>query len=152
MKICSKCKLSKEEHEFHARRYASGAMGLQSFCKSCSSSTRNSYYKKNTVKEKAYDRNRKKKIKEFLWDLKRKPCADCGKSFHPICMDFDHRENKKFEISDGIVNGFSKKKLLEEIKKCDLVCACCHRLRTFERSCKFDKNAQVGELADPLDK
>lgn len=59
---------------------------------------------------------------------------DCGGTFDPVCMDFDHRpgELKLFNIAAW--RQYSAKvttaKLLTEIAKCDVVCANCHRLRT----------------------
>lgn len=57
---------------------------------------------------------------------------DCGNRFPPECMDFDHRpgEIKLFGISAS-VQGWQK--MLDEIVKCDLVCANCHRIRTKAR-------------------
>jgi len=51
-------------------------------------------------------------------------------------MDFDHREGeeKLFNISALNANRWvSVAQLLAEIKKCDLVCANCHRERTHQR-------------------
>jgi hypothetical protein len=58
-------------------------------------------------------------------------CADCGEK-DPIVLDFDHRDRKEkhFQIGDTARFGWSKKKLLEEVEKCDVVCANCHRRRT----------------------
>lgn len=61
------------------------------------------------------------------------PCADCGGFFPHYVMDFDHVRGVK---SGGIAQGarnWPKAKLAEEIAKCDLVCANCHRIRTFNR-------------------
>ena len=66
--------------------------------------------------------------------LKDKPCADCGNSFPPIAMDFDHREeNEKTGTISSLVYNRSMEEILEETKKCDVVCACCHRIRTYAR-------------------
>lgn len=48
-------------------------------------------------------------------------------------MDFDHRpgETKLFDICLGY--RYSRKKLDAEIAKCDVVCANCHRDRTYKR-------------------
>jgi hypothetical protein len=71
-----------------------------------------------------------------LWldGLKAKPCQDCGGTFPPECMDFDHKPG--FEKRRKVAGLFtcSKAKVLSEIEKCDLVCANCHRTRTVRRN------------------
>jgi 5-methylcytosine-specific restriction endonuclease McrA len=57
------------------------------------------------------------------------PCVDCPES-DPIVLDFDHRENKEFDISVYLRSGGSLKKLVLEIAKCDVRCANCHRRKT----------------------
>lgn len=50
-------------------------------------------------------------------------------------MDFDHRDpsTKEFEICQGAnKNAVSQERLLLEIDKCDVVCANCHRLRSWK--------------------
>jgi len=49
-------------------------------------------------------------------------------------MHFDHRpgEIKEFEIGFA-VRGYSRRRILAEIAKCDLVCANCHAVRTYRR-------------------
>jgi hypothetical protein len=69
-------------------------------------------------------------------ELKSSPCHDCGKVFPPECMDFDHRDPAMKKIGIGFLRtmGVAQKQvLLDEIAKCDLVCACCHRIRTGAR-------------------
>jgi len=78
--------------------------------------------------------SRKKKIEKFV-ELKRKSiCADCGVSGkkHPEIMDFDHLRDKSFNVGSGVTR-FSKAKMLEEMQKCEIVCANCHRIRTAKR-------------------
>jgi hypothetical protein len=70
----------------------------------------------------------------FVREYKDRPCVDCGKSYPYYVMDFDHRDPtlKVFSIGhDGAK--FSYKKLKEEIEKCDVVCANCHRERTHSK-------------------
>lgn len=71
--------------------------------------------------------------RQQIYLLKSGPCIDCKQTFNPWQMDFDHRptEEKLFAVASGI--SFNLNKLLEEIKKCDLVCANCHRDRTYRR-------------------
>lgn len=59
------------------------------------------------------------------------PCADCNQRFNHVAMDFDHRENKKFTISNNMTLNIEK--ILKEINKCDVVCSNCHRVRTHNR-------------------
>lgn len=70
----------------------------------------------------------------FIAELKNRPCMDCQGWFHPVQMDFDHRPNeiKKFGISTRYCA--TLKRILKEMKKCDIVCANCHRLRTLRRN------------------
>jgi hypothetical protein len=58
-------------------------------------------------------------------------CAICGNTFEDCCYDFHHMnpDEKEFNISSGNVN--SAKNWLhvrDELKKCVLLCANCHRL------------------------
>ena len=61
-------------------------------------------------------------------------CIDCGES-RPATLQWDHRDPslKKFAISDAIRQGHSKKRILEEMAKCDVRCANCHAIRTAEQ-------------------
>src|SRR5688500_11327421 len=63
------------------------------------------------------------------------PCADCRGSFATQAMDFDHLPGQtKSKNVSLLVSGFSTvTALLVEINKCEVICANCHRLRTFER-------------------
>jgi len=56
---------------------------------------------------------------------------DCGGSFPPECMDFDHRnpEEKSGDIS-RLSYKAGEQRFLAEIAKCDVICANCHRIRT----------------------
>lgn len=58
------------------------------------------------------------------------PCADCGRVYPFYVMEFDHvRGEKAFNIGGAKV---SRKRLLDEIAKCDVVCSNCHRERTWK--------------------
>lgn len=63
-------------------------------------------------------------------------CIDCGYEGPPFMFDFDHRDPtlKSFGLSDdGHTKGINN--LREEARKCDLVCANCHRMRTHVQRC-----------------
>jgi hypothetical protein len=98
------------------------------------------YYKTNSTKLKAQIAasrvKRRVSLREFLDDLKNHPCVDCGNTFPPECMDFDHipeRGEKLFNIGETWGGSYSKKRILAEVEKCELVCSNCHRMRTRQR-------------------
>lgn len=71
-------------------------------------------------------------FRDWTASLKRAPCVDCGDAFHPAAMDFDHVHGKKlFSISNGWQH--TQAEVSAELAKTELVCACCHRLRTETR-------------------
>lgn len=71
-------------------------------------------------------------IRQFVRQQKDKPCCDCGVKFHFAAMEFDHvRGPKKFELSNA--GSRSIKSVTSEIEKCDVVCANCHAVRTYNR-------------------
>lgn len=131
MKVCSFCKISKMESEFHKKTASSD--GLRDKCKDCAKAYIRKHYRDNKqyYVDKATEgakrsRNRISKIKDT-------PCMDCGLRFPPECMDFDHvRGEKKFNVSQ-MARLNSEERTSKEIEKCDIVCANCHRIRTTKR-------------------
>ncbi len=92
---------------------------------------RRKHYRSN----KAQYLERNKKVRElrkkWLKEKKDVPCFDCGNKFPSYVMDFDHRDPKsKMGLVSRLVR-WSWKKLEEEALKCDVVCANCHRIRTY---------------------
>ncbi len=73
-----------------------------------------------------------KKTQAFIELLKAMPCEDCGGTFPPECMDYDHVRGRK-HAGIAHMKRYALPKLLAEILKCDLVCANCHRVRTRKR-------------------
>jgi len=48
-------------------------------------------------------------------------------------MDFDHLRDKRMTIALMASSGYRLEVLKEEVGKCELVCANCHRDRTYKR-------------------
>ncbi|MEK6208432.1 MAG: hypothetical protein AABM32_12420 [Chloroflexota bacterium] len=92
-----------------------------------------SYYAEHRDEEIERVRVRQTATLEFLRDLRRRPCEDCGRSFPPWVMDFDHRDpkTKSFALAAGHALLKARDVLIAEIAKCDVVCANCHAIRTF---------------------
>ena len=61
------------------------------------------------------------------------PCLDCNKFYPSYVMDFDHVRGIKNKNVSSMLKKGSRKQIWEEIEKCDLVCANCHRIRTHNR-------------------
>lgn len=132
-KVCYGCNLRKDESEFH--RESKRKDGLASQCKEC----RSGHYKKTYPSKKQHIRElvdaRRRDLAEKVNNLKQKPCMDCGFPFPPYVMDFDHRggEEKEAGIARMVWSTVSWARIEAEIAKCDLVCANCHRIRTYKR-------------------
>lgn len=135
MKVCSSCHVKKPEEEFPPKRKNSG----NGRCKECCRDYGKQHYKNN--KRLYLSRNKRTVDRRRDWynELKTRPCADCGNTFPPCVMEFDHRdgEEKLYTVSFLVTRRIvAKKTMLAEIAKCDLVCANCHRLRTCKRNHK----------------
>jgi hypothetical protein len=66
------------------------------------------------------------------------PCTDCGVKYPHYVMDFDHLGDKSFNVSQAS-HWTSLEAVKKEIAKCELVCANCHRERTFSRISRLTK-------------
>ena len=64
------------------------------------------------------------------------PCKDCGHKYPWYVMEWDHvpeRGKKKYQIATLAHRGMTAPGLWKELSKCDLVCANCHSIRTYNR-------------------
>jgi 5-methylcytosine-specific restriction endonuclease McrA len=103
------------------------------YCRSCRSEYKQEHYEKNKQRYIDNAAARKRRIiderMEFIFAyLKERPCADCGED-DLLVLEFDHLQDKSFEITEGIRNR-NWESVLAEIEKCEVVCANCHRRRT----------------------
>ncbi len=132
-KVCGSCSESKSVDMFHRR----GRDGYQSMCKQCRTAYHSNYYQKNKNKFRVAAKERRDGLRAKLWEYKSlRSCTDCGNSFHPYAMEFDHIDpsQKVRDISALVLNYcWNWDKILTEIAKCELVCAICHRVRTYNR-------------------
>lgn len=91
-------------------------------------------YLKN--KDKVYERTKQTRLKwrEVVHNIKNSPCVDCGLLYPYYVMDFDHRDGvEKIANISTLLSWSGLPSALKEIEKCDLVCANCHRIRTWKR-------------------
>lgn len=95
---------------------------------------RRKWYAKNKESEIAHVTKRKRQIKIWLQDYKaNKRCSKCGET-HPATLEFHHvgGKIKDRNISQMVVDGISVQRILEEMKKCKVVCSNCHKKMHYE--------------------
>ena len=74
------------------------------------------------------------KIRKYIQEYKsNKSCSDCKENYPYWILEFDHLDNKEFNISQHRTHTISLDKIKEEIQKCEVVCSNCHKNRTFNR-------------------
>lgn len=116
-KTCTKCGEIKELDKF--RKLKNGR--IKSECRDC---------------ENRYSKNKRTEASQFVWDFlsNSNGCVDCGEK-DPIVLEFDHVDtgNKSSTITDLSRKGYPTSRIREEIDKCTIKCANCHRRRTAEQ-------------------
>ena len=92
-------------------------------------------------------KSKRAKIRAEKWSLAQKiklaqGCADCGYNKDAYALQFDHiDDNKKKNVSDMISSDYSWNTILEEIAKCEVICANCHAIRTKKRGQHHSMNS-----------
>lgn len=125
-KICSKCKKEKPISEFGKNKAKKD--GLQTECKECKSAYNKLHYQKNKETYLAKARESSKECEDYIREIKSSlKCSICGEDRWWV-LDFHHEnpDEKESCIATLAHNG-SRKKMEEELKKCIVLCANCHR-------------------------
>lgn len=135
MKICTQCNQEKQLSSFHRRPERAG--GYSSSCKDCfNRKGRQKYHSDPRRKSSQIASAEAIKLRNrmFIWKyLQDHPCLDCGES-DPVVLDFDHvRGVKVCNISAMVTQKATLKRIAEEIEKCEVRCANCHRRATARR-------------------
>jgi len=129
MKKCNKCGETKELSEFYIDRAMKD--GRKNYCTTCQ-------YKRTY----AHSKKANQYGREVLTRLKlMKGCVHCGYNAHPAALEFNHKNPKEklFHISNFAKyiatknTTKSKAKIKMELSKCEVVCAICHNIITFEQ-------------------
>ena len=111
-KVCTKCGKKLPIEDFNWRSKKKGTR--RSECKTCHTD-----YMKESYK------NKKKTVSEIKKNLK---CAKCGEE-REYCLDFHHinPNEKENTIARMTSNNYRVDSVLNEIKKCIVLCSNCHR-------------------------
>ncbi|HEV2250444.1 MAG TPA: hypothetical protein VGT60_08055 [Candidatus Limnocylindria bacterium] len=129
---CAKCGKRKAGSDFHRSR-----TGRFSYCGDCRRAYDRRYYAERG-KEARLARVKvwRGEARAWMAALKEgRACADCGGVFAPFVMHWDHLPGhlKVAEVS-AMVGNRRRDVVIEELAKCELVCANCHVIRTVRRA------------------
>ena len=131
---CGRCGELKPVDDFAWRRKARGQR--DNYCRPCRAAYKQEHY---AATASVTSRTRYGGSRSLSWErlaylvalFKDQPCSDCGET-DPLVLEFDHIEAKRFSVSQGIRDR-SWQSVMDEIAKCEVVCANCHRRRTARR-------------------
>lgn len=124
--ICNVCTEDKTEDEFNFRDKQNGKR--QRYCRECDSKRRKASYHKHSkrVKHDVIGRTRLEREKFQQWK-QLQCCQVCGEDATE-CLDLHHTDptKKDFNISNWRAHNGGKR-LWDEVAKCVVLCANCHR-------------------------
>jgi hypothetical protein len=87
---------------------------------------------KKIINEKSAEQRRS--LREKVKGLKEsKPCVDCNTLYPYYVMQYDHINDDKVLSISSLIRCSNWKSVELEIAKCELVCANCHAVRTYNR-------------------
>lgn len=69
---------------------------------------------------------RKQRLKKKIVDAAGGACQRCGYNKSILALTFHHRDRLTKSFALSRMTSFSEAKVIEEAKKCDLLCANCH--------------------------
>lgn len=129
---CARCQQWKPESEFHHTRD-----GEFTYCRECRNAYDRQYYaQRGGPARRARNKARIDAARAWMNELKVDlSCIDCGERFPAFVMHWDHLPGfeKAGDIST-MVGHRKRQAILEELRKCELVCANCHVVRTVNRA------------------
>lgn len=131
-KICGNCHAEISTSEF--TKDNSQQDGLHRCCKPCKRALDKFRYQKNKntkidgdLEKEYYSTRKRRSHQEFISLLKiSKGCSACGENVHPGVLDFHHIGSDK-DLNISTLVGRNLPKLINEIQKCVVLCASCHR-------------------------
>lgn len=133
-RICSACKIEKPITEYH--KQSKNKSGYQGHCKECTTISAMARYnlKKDEIKKRTVENNNKLRDRNysFIFRYLRMfgKCVDCGHTDIRV-LEFDHVRGKKYKGVKRMISDFASINAIKnEIRKCEIRCCNCHRIKT----------------------
>jgi hypothetical protein len=131
-KTCIRCGKEKDIQEFNYRVKAKGTR--QRYCRDCTRLQLRNHYKSRHAYYISKARKRNKAVKalnqqRLLAYLAQCACVDCGET-DVVCLEFDHVRGLKTSAISTMLGTYSWNVIEEELTKCEVRCANCHRRKT----------------------
>lgn len=123
------CKLDlPKDDKYFAARYDRSVKQYQTNCRDCQKKYRKEHYLNNRQKYIDKAKDYKKNFTEWFLDYKKNlSCEICGENRYWV-LDFHHKDPKQKDIEiSNLLKICNKKKILDEIDKCMVLCSNCHR-------------------------
>lgn len=125
-RICCKCNQEKPVTEYSGK--------TSTYCKPCFNNYRKQLKErwKNNPEWKTRERHqtkekRQERRKYYIEYLKTHPCVKCGES-DPIVLEFNHIDpSTKIDLVSTMCHQGKLDDMINEIKKCEVLCANCHK-------------------------
>jgi hypothetical protein len=85
---------------------------------------------------KAAQRAQKRNAKIIKEEKLKRGCEMCGYKEHHVALDFDHLDPSAKVRDIAKMHTTNIKNLMKEIEKCQVLCANCHRIKTYNQKAK----------------
>lgn len=132
LRRCSRCRETKPVEAFNRM-----GEGRQFYCRECLREyfrLRGDLHRAQVRATRPQRRDRSRSVVREV--LAQAACADCGLS-DIVVLEFDHIGPKVATVSRLVAQSAGRRRLLDEISLCEIVCANCHRRRTASRAGSF---------------
>lgn len=134
---CYRCGEVKPDDQFAWRRRKRNQR--DSFCRPCRAAYKREHYlanKQRYIDQAAASKGklRRKRTEYLIEYFVTHPCRDCGET-DPVVLEFDHVDPHQKAFAIGTALSYRNwQTILDEIEKCEVVCANCHRRRHYKGS------------------
>ena len=130
---CHRCEELKDSTQF---TWGRTGKKRDSLCRPCRSAYGAEHYRANRARYIARAAEHGKQLavqrtQYLIGYFEDHPCLDCGED-DPVVLEFDHVGEKEFSIGHAL-KSYKWQRILDEIERCEVVCANCHRRRTARR-------------------